>query len=427
MSRNLSWTFGSQLFISVAAVATLFITARALGPTNLGILALVEAFVRIVDLIVRLEPWQAVIKYAIGAQDRRDAPAFLRLIKLSILIDAFGGILSGLTCIILASFIAPMIGLSDESGAQYIWFVAFGLFFSYRSTATAILRIFDRFDLLARIDMITALIRLALTVIAWASGLGIWAFLALLLAQSLMDGLVAFFCALKELHRHGYHGVRAASGLQALRENPGFLRFLWNSNFNVILRQSANRFDILVLGAMMNPAAVGIYQLGKRVMNRVTKLAGPIRQTIYPELARLWEQGKIAQFNRVVLIVSVSILMMQLVVALPIMLNMEWVIERLFGNAYAGAGPVMNILLGSSIIFASGVALNPALLSMGKDRILVRVTVISTVLFAASFLPFVHLWGVEGAAFSNLVFNLSWTIGCMLAFRRVRAKSGTPS
>ena len=95
MSRNMSWTFAGQLFISLAAVATLFITARALGPANLGILALVESFVRIVDLILRIEPWQAVMRYAIQAEERGDDAAFMRLIKLSVLIDAAGGLLSG--------------------------------------------------------------------------------------------------------------------------------------------------------------------------------------------------------------------------------------------------------------------------------------------------------------------------------------------
>jgi O-antigen/teichoic acid export membrane protein len=420
LSRNLSWTFGSQLFISVAAVVTLFITARALGPAGLGILALVESFVRIVDLILRLEPWQAVIRYAIQAQHRGDTAAFLRLIKLSVLIDAAGGVLAGVVCMILAPFVAPLIGLPEGVGEEYIWVMALGLFFSFRPTAIAVLRIFDRFDRLAWVDMISALVRLLLTVVAWLAGLGIWAFLVILLVQSLLDGLLAFAVALHELRKRGHHGALAAQGLAALRENPGFLRFLWNSNFNVILRQSANRFDVLVLGAMMNPAAVGVYQLGKRVMNRLTKLAGPLRQTIYPELARLWDKGKIHQFNRLVLIFSASILLLQLVIAVPFMLNMERVIAVLFGPAFAGAGPVMNILLISAIIFASGVALNPALLAMGKDRMLVRVTMLSTLLFALSFLPFVHFWGVEGAAASNLIFNLTWTIGCALAFRRTR-------
>lgn len=269
--------------------------------------------------------------------------------------------------------------------------------------------------------MISATVRLLLSVAAWLGGMGIWAFLVILLVQSLMDGLLAFAVALHELRKRGHHGALSAPGLVALRENPGFLQFLWNSNFNVILRQSANRFDVLVLGAMMSPAAVGVYQLGKRVMNRVTKLAGPVRQTIYPELARLWEKGQVHEFNRLILIVSVAILLLQLVIAVPIMLHMEGVIALVFGPAFAGAGPVMNILLISSIIFASGVALNPALLSMGKDRMLVRVTILSTILFALTFLPFVHFWGVEGAAASNLIFNLTWTIGCTLAFRRARA------
>ncbi len=421
LSRNLSWTFASQLFISLAAVATLFIAARALGPAGLGVLALVESFVRIVDLILRLEPWQAVIRYAIQAQNRGDTGAFLRLIKLSVLIDAAGGVLAGLSCMVLAPLVSPLIGLPETEGPRYIWLVAFGLFFSFRPTATAVLRIFDRFDRLAWADMISAAVRLALSLVAWLGGLGIWAFMVILLVQSLLDGLLAFGIALHELRRRGHGAALGAAGLAALRENPGFLWFLWNSNFNVILRQSANRFDVLVLGAMMSPAAVGVYQLGKRVMNRVTKLAGPVRQTIYPELARLWEKGKIHRFNRLVLIVSVAILALQLVIALPAMLHMEQVIALLFGPAFAGAGPVMNILLMSSIIFASGVALNPALLAMGKDRLLVRVTVLSTILFAASFLPFVHLWGVEGAAASNLIFNLTWTIGCTLAFRHARS------
>ncbi|SDD39034.1 Membrane protein involved in the export of O-antigen and teichoic acid [Paracoccus isoporae] len=420
LARNLSWTFASQVIISAGAVITLFITARALGPANLGILALVESFVRVVDLILRIEPWQAVMRYAIQAQNRGDDAGFLRLIKLSILIDAVGGVVAALACMILAGFVAPLIGLDPGTGPHYIYLTAFALFFSFRPTATAVLRVFDRFDVLAKIDMASALIRLILTVIAWQAGMGLWAFFVILLVQNLSDRLLCFGFAMREMRRRGHRGVFAANGISAIRENPGILRFMWNSNFNVILRQSANRFDVLVLGAMLNPAAVGMYQLGKRVMNRVVKLAGPVRQTIYPELARLWEQGKVARFNRLIVIVSVSILALQLVVAIPVMLNIERIIEIVFGADFVGAGTVMNILLMSSIIFAAGVALNPALLSMGKDGLLVLVTVVSTLLFALSFLPMVHLFGVEGAALSNLIFNLSWTIGCAFGFQRAR-------
>lgn len=423
MSRNMSWTFAGQLFISLAAVATLFITARALGPANLGILALVESFVRIVDLILRIEPWQAVMRYAIQAQERRDEAAFARLIKLSLLIDAAGGLLSGSVCILLGHVAATWVGLPAGAGAQYIAVFACGLFVSFRPTATAVLRIYDRFDVLARIDMASAVLRFVLSLLAWQAGLGLWAFLLIMLIQSLLDGTVCLIFALREMRRRGHHDLLGAHGLAAIRENPGILRFMWNSNFNVILRQSANRVDVLALGALTNPTAVGLYQLGKRVMNRATKLAGPVRQVIYPELSRLWEQGKRAAFNRLILTVSLAILVLQLIVAIPVMLNIEPIIRAVFGPQYAGAGPVMNILLASSIVYASGVALNPALLSMGKDRLLVTVTLGSTLIFAASFLPLVHFFGVEGAALSNLLFNLVWTIGCTLGLRRARIQA----
>ncbi|WBU62705.1 lipopolysaccharide biosynthesis protein [Paracoccus aerodenitrificans] len=416
----MSWTFASQAFISAAAVITLFISARALGPAGLGMLALVETFVRVVDLIVRLEPWQAVIRFAIRAEVNDDRAALLRLVKLSLMIDAAGGFLAGMICILLAGLVAPMVGLPAEEGPRYIYLVAAGLFFSFRPTAVAILRVFDRFDILAKIDFASAILRVGLTALAWQGGWGIWAFLVILFLQSLIEGITALFFAIRILHGRGYEGVLAANGLAAIRENPGFLRLLWNSNFNVILRQSTNRFDVLVLGAMMNPAAVGMYQLGKRVMNRVSKLAAPVRQTIYPELARLWEEGRIAAFRRLVIIVSLGILGLQLVIAIPVMLNIEPIIITVFGQEFAEAGPVMNILLISSIVLASGVVLNPALLSMGKDRLLVLVTLGSTILFAASFLPMVHYFGVEGAAFSNLLFNLFWTVGCIFGFRKKR-------
>lgn len=424
LSRNLTWTVSAQLVVSLIAVATLFITARALGPAGLGILALVEAYVRIVDLVLRLEPSQAVIRYGVRMQEQDDRAAFARLIKLSIAIDAGGSLLAGLVCILLATLAARLTGLPAEDGPHYVYLVALGLFFSFRPTGIAVLRLFDRFDLLARADVAAAAIRLALTVVAWQAGLGIWAFMAILLVQSLLDGLLAFALAMKLVRGHGVRGVARGDLRQALAENAGFLSFLWNSNFNVILRQSVNRLDVLAVGALLDLQAVGFYQLGKKVMTRANKLAAPVRQVVFPELSRLWAKGQTARFQRLVGRTSLVILAVQLVIALPILWYMETVIRILFGPDYAGAGAVMSILLVSSIVFASGVILNPALLAMGKDRLLVRVTTLSTVIFALSFVPLVHLYGVEGAAVGNLIFNLAWTAGCLLGFHGVRRVRG---
>lgn len=418
LARNLSWAMMAQAVTALTGIVTLLVTARALGPAALGLLALVETYVRLADRLLRLEPWQAFIKHAIGALERGEEAPFRRLVKLSILIDLGGSLLAGTVAIAASGWLAPRIGLPDGTGAGMVSFVAIGLFFSLRPTAIGVLRSFNRFDLLAKADMASALLRLILSLIAWWAGWGIGGFLAILLVQSLMDGLLAFGFALRELHRRGHRRIWAARARQALREYPGFLSFLWNSNANVILRQSANRLDIILLGGLMDATAVGYYQIGKRVMNSVVKLAGPFRQAIYPEMARLWSQNRAPDLRRLVIRLCLTALVVQLIVALPAMARMESLITAIFGPEFAAATPVMNILVSSAIVFISGVALNPALLSMGQDRALVRITLTAMLVYLGSFAPLVHLFGLRGAGASNLMFNLAWTLGCVLVFRR---------
>ena len=93
--RNISWLFSTHFLIGVIGMATLAFTARTIGASGLGILAIVEAYVRIVDRLLRLEPWQATIRYGVEALEIGDSPRFLRLVKLSIVIDLAGGLLAG--------------------------------------------------------------------------------------------------------------------------------------------------------------------------------------------------------------------------------------------------------------------------------------------------------------------------------------------
>lgn len=414
----------------MAGVLTLLVVARALGPAALGVLALVETYVRLADRLLRLEPWQAFIKYGIGALEAEDKDRFRRLVKLSMAIDVAGGCLAGVVAIALAHLIAPWIGLTNPEAPRLLIFLSLGLFFSLRPTAIGVLRSFDRFDILAKADMFSALVRLVLSVLAWASGLGLFGFLAILLVQSLLDGLLAFSLSMRELKRRGYHGVLNSHARGALSENPGFLSFLWNSNFNVMLRQLSNRLDIVLLGGLVDVTAVGYYQIGKRVMNSAIKLVGPFRQAIYPEMARLWGNARYQSFVKVIVTICLSVLAAGLLLALPAMANMDRLIALVFGAEFAEAAPVMNILLVSAIIFTSGVALNPALLSMSQDRKLVRITMLATLAYLGSFVPLVWLFGVEGAASSNLMFNIVWTIGCGLVVRRhlkqVRLEEASP-
>ncbi len=422
LAKNMSWLFLSQILMAVFGLATLIITARAVGPAAVGILALVDAYVQVLDRLCRLEPWQAVIKYGSDALTEDDTHRFGHLIKLSVVIDIIGGLLAGTVAILLAPTLAPLIGLPEDGGSSYIVLVALGLFLSLRPTGIAVLRIHDRFDLLAISDMVVAGLRLVGTIIVFLLDMDLWAFLALMLMHQVLTGLVAFFIALRELRRRNLQSFMSLKLRTALRQNPGFLRFLWNSNFNVVLRQSTQRLDVLVVGALLDVTSVGFYQVGKRIMTNIVRVGGPIRQVLYPEMTRLWSAEEHGRFWKLVRYVSFAMLGLSLAIAVPLAWKMTDLAVLLFGPEFAGAAPVMTILMFAAVIYLGGLALNPTLLSMGLDRALVRTTMVATGVFALSFIPLLWVLGIEGVALSHVVFNIVWTTGCILAIRSYLAR-----
>ncbi len=417
--RNLTWLFSSQVAISLIGLMTLAVTARALGATNIGILTLAEAVILIVGRVLHFEPWQAVIKYGTEALEEGDFDRFRRLIKFSIAVDVFGGLLAGLTAILIASIIAPLVSLPVSDGAAYISALALGLFFPLRPTAVAVLRIHDRFDRLAIIDVGISVVRLVISIFCLALGLGLWAFIGLLILQFFLNGTLPFAMAMHELRARGQGGCMSLSLRPVFMENPGLFRFLWNSNVNVILRQSTQRLDVLFVGALLNPTSVGFYQIGKRIMTSTVKLGGTLRQVLFPEMARLLASGQPERFWTLLRNVTLGTSIFSASVFVLIGLNMAYFVELFFGPDFRNAVPAINILFFTSMTYLATILLNPAMLCLGLDSALVRISTVATIVFAAAFVPLTHYFDVEGAASAHALYNLIWISFCVLSLQRI--------
>ena len=79
-----------HLTAAALGLIALALTARALGPEQLGLLALIEAYARVVDRFIRVEPWQALIKYGADALEGDRPEDFRSLLKFGVLVDIGG-------------------------------------------------------------------------------------------------------------------------------------------------------------------------------------------------------------------------------------------------------------------------------------------------------------------------------------------------
>jgi O-antigen/teichoic acid export membrane protein len=416
IAKNASWSLSAQMIGAGLGIVSLSIAAHALGAAGLGVLAIVQAYSRIFDRIFRLEPWQAVIKHGIAALDKGDGARFERLIKTSLMIDLGGSLLSGGVTLLAALSLGALLGLSD-GGAGFLATLGVGHLFGLRSTGMAVLRIFDRFDLLAKLDVTVATGRLALSVAAYASGVGIWGFVLIALLESLANGFVPILIAWRQLRLRGYGAALRQPMAGVIAENPGLLRLLWNSNLNVILRQTAQRLDIVILAFFVDPVQIGYFHVARRVSDVALKFSAPLNQAIYPELSRLWATGQSQQFLRLVRVISGIVAVPCLLALIPVATVMPDLLAFAMGPDFRAANQIVMVQMVAVFLYMSSAVLNAGLLSMGRDRELVRVTMVGSALFLMAIAPLVMMLGTVGASVAHVFFNATLAVGFLRQMR----------
>ena len=426
--RNMAYLFSANVLVAVIGLGTVAVMARALGPSGLGAIALAEAFVRLVDQFIRLEPWQAVIRYGALALENGKEVEFRRLVKFSTLVDILGGCLAAIVAITTCILISSWLGFGQEQKMMTIVYSA-TLFLTLSSTPTGLLRIFDLFDLAAKLSVFLALCRLALSVAAWLMGGDIWTFVIILSVYTIGEQVAPLLLAWRELRRRGHSGIWKTPLTGIFKENPGILRFIVNTNLNVLARISTQRFDTLIVGAVLGTSAAGFYQLARRVGLAAQRIGRPIQQAIYPDLVKIWARGEKQRFRRIVLRVNGSLTIFSAMAILGAVYFMEFIVEIAFGEAFRPVAPLINIQLFAVALFLSGNILVPALMSMGADKALLIVSFMATAAFFAAIVPLVELFGTAGAVLSQVLFNLILLAGCwglFLRFTAGRDKKITP-
>lgn len=401
---NFAWIGSSQAVIAGLGLISLMLTARALGPAGLGVLALIEAYARSIARLCHPEPWQALIRHGAVSLEQGRPDELGRLAWLSLMVDLAGGLLAALVGVALAGLAVRFLPAAEGQGA-WLALAALSLAIVPRPTAMGLLRLYDRFDVLARLDMAIALLRLGLTALAWAAGLGLGAFVALFVIWAVADAVLPFVFARREMARHGHH-LRPASPRAVLAAHPGLARLFVTSNINVTLRQLRQRLDVVLLSTVLPAAGLGLYQLARRIGEAALRLGRPLGQILFPEFARLAARGDMARLRRLMLLAALGVAAVILLILAPFAWQMKPLLALVFGPDFAAAAGTVNIMAAAVAAYMAGIICGPALMCLSRDRAMAAITGLSTALFFAALIPVARAWGAEGAAFVHLLTNI---------------------
>jgi O-antigen/teichoic acid export membrane protein len=165
------------------------------------------------------------------------------------------------------------------------------------------------------------------------------------------------------------------------------------------------RVDSILVGFFLNPTAVGFYMLGKQITQFVTTPATALGFVVSPTFGTQKASDNLDRASEIYRRSIENILLLYLPAAAGIILVAEPAIRLVFGKAYLGAVPVLQVLSIYVILRSIDNLTNDSLDYLGRAReraIMKSVGSVSNFLLNIALIPAI---GVVGAAAATVITN----------------------
>ena len=362
---NAGWVAAGGSAASLLALVESVAAARLLGAEEYGKFAVIVASAGLVLQFADFRTWEATIALLparILSGGRRQAGA---LVGCLLAVDIASGILATGTVWVCGPILSGLVA-NDPSvnGLLRIFGVSLPMTLVGAGTCTGLLRVYDRFDLLAAKSVGIGVVHLALTLVALLLD---WGLPGLIWVSLICEGLsaataVAMGINVAKVRARDLWPPRHMELGAAVTEVRRLLPQLWISG---TIKGVQTRIDILLLGALTSPAAVAQYRLAMDMAGVLSKVGNPIQASIMPLVSELGALGRVGDIRRLALVTTVLLSC----IVVPILLTVAAVGPALVtaagGRSYAGAGSLL-------VLISTGVGVNVVLGSWARPLVVVR-------------------------------------------------------
>jgi len=387
------------------SIGYLALAARGLDPALFGTLVLLHGFVMAIGEVAKFQSWQAVVRYGGPALDAGDTRRFQAVVRFSLTLDAIG-VAIGLLIVLLATApAARLFGMPPDIVEVARLYGLSVVFIMFGATATGLLRLFDRFDRLAVHSTAVPAVRLLGCVVLYATGGGLTAYLVVWFLATVAGRALLWLFAGLELRRRALHAGLWRSVAGTLRPAPGIWRFALGTNLNSSLNLGQTHLGMLAVGALLGPAAAGLFRVAQQFANVLVKpqqkLLAP---AIYPELSRLTSRGEKGARRKMVVRslalaggLAAAAFLALAAIGRPLI---ELVVGAAFTDAY---GPMLLLAL-AGVVTTATFPLEPLLLAKGRVRAVVLARLAALLGYLAAVYVLCQWLGLLGAGIAAVVY-----------------------
>lgn len=401
---------------AVLSLVYLALATRTLGARGFGEFALILGAAQGVSALVGFESWQGIVRFGLphmreGARDR-----LLALVRFSLLLDIVAALVGCCIAAVALAIMRAHFGWSGELARDAFLF-ALATLLSVRSTAIGILRLHDRFALGALADAATPVARF------------VGALLAVWLHATVTGFLIAW--AVGEMLSAAAYWIAAGRLLPGIpgrpdviarvrADNPGLVRFAWQTNLATTLNASSRQFSVVVVGFVAGPVAAGGYRLAYQLSLALLRGSDLFARAIFPEVARAHADKDAGDLNTLARNSARFTVSAGLITCVAVPLLGGPALQLIGGKDFSAVYPLLILLGIAASLDIMAVGFEPLLIGTGHVATALRIRMLSVAILFGGMVAFLTRMGTMGAGVASILSSGVALILFIASVRRLR-------
>lgn len=405
LAKNSFWAFAGDSVAAAIGLIVTIILVRLIGNEQYGSLVLAQTYMTIMDIIINVQSWKGVIQYGQKSIVEKNKKALGKYIRLGSILDTSTAIICGIVSLLLAPVIGNFLNWSKET---IICAQIFSLeIFSHLSgTSTAILRILNKFNLVAVQKFITAIVKLTTLAVLFKMSSSIsliTATIAYVISDIFGNILLIIFAFYTYIKKYG---TKYLLKNDEKVDTKNFVSFtLWGTALDIV-DIPVNYFDVFIV-SLLGTDKVAIFKVFKQCVSILSKVTSPIQQSILPQFSELTAKNEIKRGFHVVKKIRNAIIKIIGPFALIVGLTSPIWLNLIYGIDYVNYWYVLLVYLIVQTLALSYTTIHPYFLSLDLAKEATIYCIISNVIYCILAFILVKEIGMIGIVIAYFIQSMT--------------------
>jgi O-antigen/teichoic acid export membrane protein len=415
---NAGKLLGGRAVNAVLSLGYTAVAARALGVSGLGVLVMIHAFAQLLGDVVKFQSWQTVLQYGAEPLAEGRIDELQRVVRFTVLLDLASGLIGIAIGVVAALLFGSKLGWGAAQAPMAAAY-ALSVMFITAAAPLGVLRLLDRFDVLAAQAAVISLIRLAGCALGYALHADLGFFLLVWALGTVAGFALLAVAAWREMERRGLLEGFRWRGSARIRVS-GVWRFAWATNLNATLSVAFTHLVTLMVGGLLGPADAALWRIGRQVADAIAKPVRLLIPALYPELVRLRAERREKTMWRLTGRITLAAGAVGLLLLAISSFAGAPLLRLVMGAGFAAAAGIMTWQVAAAVVNLVSLPLEPMVISLGHAGATVRVRVVVAAAYAAALPWLVRQYGLEAAGAALVAASVAIALGMLGLLLRSR-------